>query len=718
MGVLWIAGRSVDDRQLAASGAYSHCRLAIRAMSTATASTTSLLATQPTPTARSYEGLLAVYYGSPTGLGATPGWTMEGNEPDRYLGETGSRRRRCQQRWMRRHRRFRGASTTILNTHEIYLGSLQVRQPAHWTSLVPYEGGVSTAGDVNCDGFDDVIVGEPDSIYSYERGAALVYLGSSSGVSSEPAWVVQSDRTAAQFGRSAVAAGDVNGDGCGDVAVGAPSYNYGTAGYLFTYLGSPRGLSMIPQWTAYRLAGGDGFGSMASTAGDVNGDGNDDLLGAHPKESYFNGEVVGYYGSAAGLRETIFFANRTSQPPAIDGDFGDWEPTARFALDRTSAETSHGELPAPADSAASVRAKWDLLNLYLAVHVSDDVIVNDSSDFWRDDEIELAFYAVYDGNPAGGDTHQYTINADGRLTDFGQPNPPIEAVAVPVAGGWNVEVKHSGDAPVRPVYPSVRRRTPGLRRRPARRRRRRGLGQLSDLAGQQHGHQRRGFRHDAPGRPRRSLAAYAHPDRDPTLHGHAHTNHDPHADHLANPHPHLNSYPNPRTLARSQHILQDRLATHGGYEHPIDYTLFLSNTGGRDGQITLIDVPPLPYVPGTAWGGLWWDPATQSLRWQGTVRAGFINVFGYRLAGPSACVPPGTVYTNTLTIDDGYHPPFVRSAQVVVEPGPTPAATCTPVATPTHTATATETTTVTATTAPSTTATSTPTPIDQIATCR
>ena len=151
------------------------------------------------------------------------------------------------------------------------------------------------------------------------------------------------------------------------------------------------------------------------------------------------------------------------------------------------------------------------------------------------------------------------------------------------------------------------------------------------------------------------------------------------------------------------------------YGHPIDYTLYLSNTGARDGQITLIDVPPLPYVSGTAWGGLWWDPATQTLRWQGTVRAGIITAFGYRLSGPSACVPPGTVYTNTLTIDDGYHPPFVRSAQVFIEPGPTPVASCTPVPTPTHTSTATETPTVTATatTAPTTTATSTPTPIDQ-----
>ena len=54
----------------------------------------------------------------------------------------------------------------------------------------------------------------------------------------------------------------------------------------------------------------------------------------------------------------------------------------------------------------------------------DDAIVNDSSDVWRDDEIELAFVDAWDGNPADGDTHQYTVNADGRITDFGdQANP-------------------------------------------------------------------------------------------------------------------------------------------------------------------------------------------------------------------------------------------------------------------------------------------------------
>ena len=107
------------------------------------------------------------------------------------------------------------------------------------------------------------------------------------------------------------------------------------------------------------------------------------------------------------------------------------------------------------------------------------------------------------------------------------------------------------------------------------------------------------------------------------------------------------------------------------YEQTILYNISLRNTGA-EAQINLVDVPPLPYVPNSAWGGLWWDAGTQTLQWQGSLERNAGRLFGYRLASPSVCVPPGTIFTNTLTIDDGYHPPFVRSAQVVVDPGPTP----------------------------------------------
>ena len=98
--------------------------------------------------------------------------------------------------------------------------------------------------------------------------------------------------------------------------------------------------------------------------------------------------------------------------------------------------------PTPADNSAELRALWTATNLYFAIFVRDDAIVNDSSDVWRDDEIELAFVNA-SGQNRDDDTHQYTVNADGRITDFGDPTIPvsIQAIAVPVAGGWNVEVR-------------------------------------------------------------------------------------------------------------------------------------------------------------------------------------------------------------------------------------------------------------------------------------
>ena len=99
--------------------------------------------------------------------------------------------------------------------------------------------------------------------------------------------------------------------------------------------------------------------------------------------------------------------------------------------------------PSPTDNSAELRALWTGTHLYFAVFVRDDAIVNDSPQVWQDDEMELAFVGAYDGDPEGGDTHQYTVNADGRITDFGISGVPvpIEAAAVAVPGGWNVEAR-------------------------------------------------------------------------------------------------------------------------------------------------------------------------------------------------------------------------------------------------------------------------------------
>jgi hypothetical protein len=85
---------------------------------------------------------------------------------------------------------------------------------------------VAGAGDVNGDGYADVIVGAPwYHAFEWNEGAAFVFLGSASGISDgNPASAdarLESDQLDAELGYSVAGAGDVNGDGYADVIVGA-----------------------------------------------------------------------------------------------------------------------------------------------------------------------------------------------------------------------------------------------------------------------------------------------------------------------------------------------------------------------------------------------------------------------------------------------------------------------------------------------------------------
>ncbi len=178
---------------------------------------------------------------------------------------------------------------------------------------------VSTAGDVNGDGYSDVIVGAPAyDKGEAEEGRAFVYLGSASGLASAPAWAAEGNLASGYFGWSVAAAGDVNGDGYHDVIVGA----YGTSngeyseGRASVYLGSPSGLATTPAWTVEPNVAGMNFGFSVAGAGDVNGDGYDDVIvGA---TGYSNGQTSEggayvYHGGPSGPSTTptrILEANR------------------------------------------------------------------------------------------------------------------------------------------------------------------------------------------------------------------------------------------------------------------------------------------------------------------------------------------------------------------------------------------------------------------------
>ena len=95
------------------------------------------------------------------------------------------------------------------------------------TAVLPLLGrSVDTAGDVNSDGYADVIVG----VFGYDssghngEGHALVYHGSADGVGAIPGLDQQSNQGRGLLWRASVGtAGDVNGDGYADVIVGAYS---------------------------------------------------------------------------------------------------------------------------------------------------------------------------------------------------------------------------------------------------------------------------------------------------------------------------------------------------------------------------------------------------------------------------------------------------------------------------------------------------------------
>ena len=195
---------------------------------------------------------------------------------------------------------------------------------------------VATAGDVNGDGYDDVIVGAPDySNGQTGEGAAFVYYGSAAGLNQTPNWMVESNKEYAAFGTSVATAGDVNGDGFDDIIIGAPGYENGgsNAGAVFVYYGSkPAGLSakpaagagpsLQPDWQIVFNQAGANFGTSVTTAGDVNGDGYDDVIVGAP--DYSNGQTgegaaFVYYGSVAGVSTTASWIAELNQPNAVFG---------------------------------------------------------------------------------------------------------------------------------------------------------------------------------------------------------------------------------------------------------------------------------------------------------------------------------------------------------------------------------------------------------------
>jgi hypothetical protein len=185
---------------------------------------------------------------------------------------------------------------------------------------------VSSVGDVNGDGINDLIIGAPKT--NSTAGASYVVFGAngigSTGTLSLAAlngvngFKITGVTAGDESGRSVSSAGDVNGDGINDLIIGAFGAN-SKAGASYVVFGAS-GIGSTGTLSLAALNGSNGFkitgvkaddqsGYPVSSAGDVNGDGiNDLIIGAYFANNYAGASYVVFGTNGIGSTGTLSLA--------------------------------------------------------------------------------------------------------------------------------------------------------------------------------------------------------------------------------------------------------------------------------------------------------------------------------------------------------------------------------------------------------------------------
>lgn len=296
---------------------------------------------------------------------------------------------------------------------------------------------VSSAGDVNGDGVDDLIIGaQQPNPNQPGSGRSYVVFGSVDGFVSalqismldgNNGFKLVGEADGDRAGFSVAGAGDVNGDGIDDLVIGAPnaSPNGNRSGRSYVVFGttegfaSPFDLRRLDGANGFKIDGeaGDRSGAAVSGAGDVNGDGVDDLIIGAPQNTSGNetpGRSYVVFGSTEGFASPF-------QLSTLDGAHG-------FRIDGENAFDRAG---------FSVGAAGDVDNDGV-----DDLIIG--APFHSPDEFTRAFagrsYIVFgrtDGFP--GTVQLFALNGFRGFKIDGVAEFDFSGHSVSAAGDFNAD---------------------------------------------------------------------------------------------------------------------------------------------------------------------------------------------------------------------------------------------------------------------------------------
>ncbi len=304
------------------------------------------------------------------------------------------------------------------------------------------------ANDFNGDGYSDLAISAPEA---QSEGRVFVYYGSAIGVVTA-AQVTLSPPTsqAAEAYGAATAAGDFDGDGFADLAVGAPLFDGDPdldIGRAYLYRGGATGLETAPSLVLSALApeAGAKFGFALALEGDINGDGRDDLAIGEPLRDTANvdeGIVSVHLGHSLSASDIESF--KIGMPgPATNGNFGsvltlgDVNGDGASDLVAGAAGTARGSivflgelgllaLPSPIDQATggnAVAANGDTdgsgrINLMFGMN----------NNMWHGWLCDGSYFYSYDGtatgivgtgNPSRGCNYGYALGNGGDLDGDG-----------------------------------------------------------------------------------------------------------------------------------------------------------------------------------------------------------------------------------------------------------------------------------------------------------